>query len=346
MNIPNGAFTALVTPFTKDGTEVDFRALELLVRFQVFQGVSGIVPVGTTGESPTLTETEHDTVNYEVLRMVGTTAFVIAGCGSNSTKEAIHYVGEAVSAGAKAVLLVDPYYNGPSSLEIRHEYYAVIAKMFPDVIIIPYIIPGRTGCGLLPEDLVSLAREFPNICAVKEATGNLERMAYTRSLAPNGFQILSGDDDKTFEMMTKEDIKASGVISVVSNIAPAAVQEMWHAVWTNNIPAAVALRDKLDPLFKIVTVFADRRTLYGNDVKDKVRNPLPVKTAMRILGMPVGPCRQPLGKMTVAGFEQVLQALRKVWINNPEILRPIEPFFNVNIAERLGDKALHESLTY
>jgi len=348
--IPKGALTALITPFNENGS-VNWFGFKALLRFQASQKVAGIVPVGTTGESPTLTEGEHEDVVSFVLRHELKGLFVLAGCGSNCTAEAMHYVGKVAAEGGKAVLLVDPYYNGPSSLELRSEYYGPIAEAFPDITIVPYIIPGRTGCKLLPEDLAILRGEYPNILAVKEATGDLENMARTRKLTSPEFQIFSGDDDKTFSMMTMPTIGACGVISVVSNIAPFEVERMCLAVIQGDVAQAEIIRDKLAPLFKIVTVLADREISdfwlpQGTVISDKFRNPLPIKTAMNGLGMPAGPCRQPLGKMSAAGTQKVRQALQTVWDSSPDVLMPVQEFFGVDIADRLKNDSLWAGLSY
>jgi len=337
-----GALTAIVTPLAQD-MSVDWDGLDRLSDFQISQGISGIVPAGTTGESPTLNEDEHKRLISEALCKK---VFVLAGCGSNCTDEATNYVKHAVRSGANAVLLVDPYYNGPSSLEIRKEYYEPIASAFPDTAIIPYIIPGRTGCALSVEDLAELSKEFPNICGVKEATGDLvERMPLTRFLTLPEFQIFSGDDDKTFKMMTTPGISACGVISVISNIAPAAVQEMCRAIILGDKTKAEMIEAKLSPLFKNVTVPAPR--LIGKlAVIDKFRNPLAIKTMMNGLKMPAGPCRKPLGKMSQTGVQQVREALTKVWTQSPEILKPIEKFFSVDISQRLADDSVWAKLAY
>ena len=345
--IPEGALTALVTPFNRNGS-INQVGLEQLIGFQISQEISGIVPVGTTGESPTLSEDEHERIIRSAL-VFKDDVFVMPGCGSNCTREAVNYVNEVAENGGGAVLLVDPYYNGPSSQEIMREYYAPIASTFPEIAIVPYIIPGRTGCALLPEDLAALSRMFPNICAVKEATGDLQRMARTRELMLSGFQIFSGDDDKTFDMMARRSINACGVISVISNIAPAAVQKMCNAILRKDDGKAEIIRSKLCPLFKAVTVLANRDVFDAFcippvTVTDKFRNPLPIKTMMNALGMPAGPCRQPLGKMSIAGVQQVREALVTVWLKDREILEPIEGFFKVNIGQRLTDESLWASL--
>lgn len=340
----NGCYTALVTPMTSD-RQVDYEGLCRLVEFQVGEGVSGILAVGTTGESPTLDWNEHNKVIERVYEHTGRKGLTIAGTGSNSTQETMEGTEHAAQIGAKCVLLVDPYYNGPSSLEIRREYVEPIAKRFPEIQVIPYVIPGRTGTQLYPQDLAVLHQQYPNVSAVKEATGNLENMRLTRNLCGAGFAILSGDDDKTFAMMNSPDIAASGVISVASNIAPRAVQNLTQAIRTHSTEEANRLCSALQPLFNIVTVKTQEQTPFG-PVTCKARNPLAFKTLMNILGMPAGPCRQPLGKMTRTGLEIVLTNARRIYETNPAILRPIEGFFDVNLKERLYEERLWQGLYY
>jgi 4-hydroxy-tetrahydrodipicolinate synthase len=324
---------------------VDYEGLRSLVEFQVKEGVSGILAVGTTGESPTLDWNEHNKVTERIHEYSDGKCLTIAGTGSNSTQEAIEGTAHAQHAGINCVLLVDPYYNGPSSLEIRKEYVEPIAKRFPEVQVIPYVIPGRTGTQLLPQDIALLHQQYPNVSAVKEATGDLENMRLTRKLCGADFAILSGDDDKTFAMMTAPDIAAAGVISVASNIAPHAVQNLTHAIRAHRTEEANSLCSALQPLFAIVTVKTQEQTPFG-PVTCKARNPLAFKTLMNILGMPAGPCRQPLGKMTCAGLEIVLANARRIYETNPAVLRPIEDFFSVDLSERLYKERFWEGLYY
>src|SRR3990172_6151041 len=230
-------------------------------------------------------------------------------------------------------------------MEIRREYIEPIASQFPEVQVIPYIIPGRTGTQLFPQDLAALHAQYPNVRCVKEATGDLKNMELTRQLCGEDFDILSGDDDKTYTMMISPDIRASGVISVVSNVAPSAVVDMVHYVIDGNEEAASVISQALQPLFNIVTVKTTEQTPFG-PVACKARNPLAYKTLMNILGMPSGPCRQPLGKMTRAGLEGVLAAARKVYETNPQILLPIADYFDINIQERLHNDRFWQGLTY
>ncbi|OGP74735.1 MAG: 4-hydroxy-tetrahydrodipicolinate synthase [Deltaproteobacteria bacterium RBG_16_49_23] len=327
-----GVWTAIATPFNRKG-EIDFEGLEKNIRFQIENGAN-LIPTGTTGESPTLDWREHDRVITKAAKLAKGKAFVMAGTGSNSTKEALRGTKHAMEVGAQGALLMDCYYNGPSSLELRTQYYEVIARAFRKAFIMPYVIPGRTGTKLEVEDLTILHRKFKNVRSVKEATGDLDRMAKTRTLCGEDFDILSGDDDKTFEMMNRSDIRASGVVSVMSNIVPGPIGEMVKAILKGDMERANYLKEVLDPLFKVVTVNTIE-SYEGFEVPCKFRNPVAIKTMMKGLGMPSGPCRQPLGKMTPKGVEIVRNALKTVHEKDREILRPIQEFYKMNVEERL-----------
>ena len=327
-----GVWTAIATPFDRKG-EIDFEGLEKNIRFQIANGAN-LIPTGTTGESPTLDWREHDRVITKVAKLAKGKAFVMAGTGSNSTKEAMRGTKHAMEVGAQGALLMDCYYNGPSSLELRTQYYEVIARAFRKAFIMPYVIPGRTGTKLEVEDLTILHRKFKNVRSVKEATGDLERMAKTRTLCGENFDILSGDDDKTFDMMVRKDIRATGVVSVMSNIVPGPIGEMVRAILKGDMERANYLKEVLDPLFKVVTVNTIE-SYEGFEVPCKFRNPVAIKTMMKGLGMPSGPCRQPLGKMTPKGVEIVRNALKTVHEKDRGILRPIQELYRVNIEDRI-----------
>jgi len=335
--------TALITPFT--GAAVDYDGLDQLVRFQIDNGINGILAVGTTGESPTLSWDEHITVIDTIAERTKNKCACIAGTGSNNTDETLSATDHAVKAGVDAVLLVDPYYNGPSSIEIRREYVEPVAARFPDTQIIPYVIPGRTGAQLMAQDLAIAAQTYPNVKSVKEATGSLDNMRLTRKCCGPDFIILSGDDGITFDMMTDPEIKGAGVISVMSNIAPKAVTEMVTLLNQGHTADAERLKKALDPFFNLVSIKTTEQTVYG-DVVCKARNPLPIKTLMQILGMPAAPCRRPLGKLTEAGINQVLSAARSVQAESPDILKPAAEFFNIDIDERLNNEKYWEGLYY
>lgn len=338
-----GCFTAIITPFKDNG--VDYEGLEQLVDFQMANGVSGILAVGTTGESPVLSWGEHNHVVENIAKKTRQKCVCIAGAGSNNTSEALAASDHAVKAGADAILLVDPYYNGPSSIEIRKEYVAPVAKANPETRIIPYVIPGRTGAQLLPEDLALLFNDFKNVDTVKEATGNVENMKRTRTCCGKEFTILSGDDGLTFPMMTDTDIEAAGVISVLSNIVPGPVCQMVQNINQGNLDKAKKLADALDPLFGLVTVKTMENTPYG-EVVCRARNPLGIKSLMNVLGVPSGICRQPLGKMSRSGLTKVVDTAKNSHADHPELLMPLAEFFNVDIDERLNDPKYQEGLYY
>lgn len=338
-----GCYTAIITPF--EGDAVDWKGLDRLVEFQIRNGITGVLAVGTTGESPILSWDEHNKVTERIAKLCRGKCLCIAGTGSNNPKETLDGTRHAADYGAQAVLLVDPYYNGPSSLEIRREYVAPIAKAFPTLDIIPYVIPGRTGTQLLPEDLAILFRQHPNVNAVKEATGDIANMRRTRACCGPDFAIFSGDDPMTVEMMTDPNVKSAGVISVASNVAPKAATEMVNLLLAGQTAEARTLAAKLEPLFNLVTVKTTEKTPYG-DVICRARNPLAYKTLMAILGMPSGGCKPPLGKMTPNGLNKVLGAARTMQRTAPEILKPIADFFGVDIEGRLEDPKYWEGLCY
>jgi 4-hydroxy-tetrahydrodipicolinate synthase len=242
----------------------------------------------------------------------------------------------AVEVGAQGLLLVDCYYNGPSSLELRTQYYEVIAKAFRKAFVMPYVIPGRTGTKLEVEDLAILHRKFKNVRSVKEATADLGRMAKTRTLCGEDFDILSGDDDKTYEMMTRNDIRAAGVVSVMANIVPGPIYGMVKAIRNGDMEKADRLKETLDPLFKVVTVNTIE-SYEGFDVPAKFRNPLAIKTMMKGLGLPSGPCRPPLGRMTPKGVEVIRNALKEVYQKDKEVFTPLQDFYKINVEERFSN---------
>lgn len=339
-----GCYTALITPFTPAG-DLDRDGLSGLIDFQIENRITGILATGTTGESPTFKWEEHNLVIDLTAKQTKGKCKCIAGTGSNNTDEALTATSHAARQGVDGVLLVDPYYNGPSSLEIRREYYEIVAKENPGLEIIPYIIPGRTGAQMLPQDLALLADTCTNVKSVKEATGDLDNMKLTRKLCGNNFNIFSGDDALVCRVMSDEAIRACGAISVMSNIAPAAMSQMVELLNQGDTQKALDLQTALSPLLELVVITTEEESKYG-PVKCRARNPLPVKTMMQILGMPCGPCRPPLGKMTEKGFAIALAALKKVQADNPEILAPAAEYFNLDIDARLNETAAHEVLWY
>lgn len=253
-----GTYTALVTPFR--GEKIDESAFERLIEFQIQSGVEGIVPVGTTGESPTLDHAEHRRVIELAVKVAGGRCKVIGGTGSNATDEAISLTRDAENVGADAALLVAPYYNKPSPEGLfRHFKKIAESTKLPLVL---YSIPGRCGIEIGIETVSRLAAACPNIVAIKEAGGNVERVSQLRAALPAEFDVLSGDDSLTLPFLS---VGAVGVISVASNLIPREVGDMVRAFLAGKIDAARAAHFRWLPLFKDLFVEA---------------NPVPVKTAL------------------------------------------------------------------
>ena len=282
-----GLYTAIVTPF-RDG-KVDYDALQRLIEGQIAGGVTGIVPVGTTGESPTLSHAEHNEVIAKAIEFAGKRCQVIAGTGSNCTEEAISLTREAEKMGADGTLQVCPYYNKPSQEGLYHHFKAVAESTSLPVLL--YSIPGRSGIEIAVDTVVRLAHDCPTIVAIKEAGGSVERVNQLVHALPEGFAVLSGDDDMTFDLMKAG---AAGVISVASNVLPAEVARMTHEAESGNWEAAGALNDSLQPLFK------------GCFVES---NPIPAKAALAQMGLCSASVRLPLTEATDNTKETLRQIL-------------------------------------
>jgi len=329
---------------------VNWEQLERNVGFQIEEGVSGVLPMGSTGESATVTHEEHSQVIEKVNEYAKKKTKVLAGTGSNSTEEAIYETQKAVDFDVDACLLVDCYYNKPSSMELRREYYSIILKKFPDMDFIAYAIPGRSVTVLMPEDMALLRNEFKNFVAVKEATGDFERMQRTKKILDKNFNIISGDDPNTFRMMTDSGISSSGVISVMSNITPRVIEEYTQMILKGKIEEARKIDETLQPLFNIVGVKTTEKVKLPNgetaEVIQKVPNPVPVKTMMNALGMQTGLCKQPLGRLSKQGVELVRNTLKNLWKNYPKALEPIEGYYDINIEEKLNEDKNWKTLSY
>ncbi len=281
-----GAMVALVTPF-QDGA-VDFDTLDELIDFQLESGIDGIVPVGTTGECPTLSHEEHQEVVARAVDAVGGQVPVIAGAGSNSTAEAIALTAYAKKVGADATLQVGPYYNKPTQ-EGFYQHFKAIAEEV-DLPVVLYNIPGRCGAGMTPETIARLA-EVENIVAVKEATGSLDQASEIAMRCD--ITIVSGDDSLTLPLAS---VGGQGVISVVANIVPADVKAMTDLILEGDLVQARQWHKKLFALSKNLLTLAT--------------NPIPIKAAMAILDMCSAELRLPMtpleeGKLTV--LEQTLK---------------------------------------
>jgi 4-hydroxy-tetrahydrodipicolinate synthase len=265
-----GAMVALVTPF--QGGQVDFETLDELIDFQLAGGIDAIVPVGTTGESPTLSHQEHKQVIERVVKSVGGRVPVIAGAGSNSTTEAIELTAFSKKVGADATLQVTPYYNKPTQ-EGFYQHFKAIAEEV-DLPVVLYNIPGRCGAGMTPETIARLA-ELENIVAVKEATGSLDQASEIAMRC--NITIVSGDDSLTLPLAS---VGGKGVISVVANIVPADVKAMTDLILEGDLVSARQWHRKLFALSKNMLTLAT--------------NPIPIKAAMAMLNMASEELRLPM----------------------------------------------------
>lgn len=262
-NTFRGVFTAMITPFTEYNT-VDYISLERLVEAQINAGIDGLVPCGTTGESPTLSHEEHDRVIAQTIRFAKGRVPVIAGTGSNATNEAIRLSQHAQDAGVDAVLLVNPYYNKPTQKGLYLHFKAIADSVSVPCIL--YNIKGRTGVNLETETLLRLEAECPNIVAVKEASGSIDQMSSVISTTEEDFSVLSGDDNLTLDLIRKG---GDGVISVASNLFPSEMVKMTHAALSGDYETAEKYNAWFSEFFKVCFVET---------------NPIPIKTAMAKAG--------------------------------------------------------------
>ena len=283
-----GCGTALLTPFK--GGEVDYTAFAATVDWQVTAGMDFLVPLGTTGETPTLTESEKLQV-LEVALQHAAGKPVMAGVGTNSVTGTLANM--RLLQDADAYLIVAPFYNKPPQRGI-YEYFKALAQS-TDKPIVLYNVPGRTGCNIEAETTLALARDIPNIVGVKEASGNIGQIQAILDGRPEGFSVLSGNDDQTFELMQKG---ADGVISVASNVFPSAMADFVHALQAGKFEEAKKMDDRLNPLFKALFVEP---------------NPIPAKAAMAQLGLMENSLRLPLVPATEATEALLKQTLKELF---------------------------------
>jgi len=288
-----GAYTALVTPMTDSG-EIDYEGFRKLIQFQITEGIDGIVPLGTTGENPTLDENEEDKLIEIAVKESAGKIKVIVGAGSNDTKHMVKYVERAKRFGADAALVVTPYYNKPNdSGMLRH--FEAAAK--PGIPIIVYNIASRTGKNI-PTPLMKEIAKIPGIAGVKESSGDINQMgdvireiAMPRKDNQDKFWVLSGDDSMTLPLIS---MGGEGVISVVSNLLPAKVKNMTQAALDGNFEKARAIHYEILPFIKAAFIET---------------NPVPIKQALVLAGLPAGPTRLPLGKLELSSEAIIKKAM-------------------------------------
>ncbi len=284
----HGSIVAIVTPFK--GGSVDENALRNLIEFQIDNGTHGIVPCGTTGESPTLSHEEHEYVIEVTVKTVKKRIPVIAGTGSNSTEEAIRLTKFAEKVGADAVLSVVPYYNKPTQEGLYLHFKEIASQARIPVIL--YNIPGRSGVNMTPETIARLAKDCKNIIGVKEATGSLQQASKILYLCGMDFVLLSGEDAINFPLLA---IGGKGFITVTANVAPKDVAELYNAYARGEFNQARELHYKLLPL---------------NEAMFIETNPIPVKEALSVMGKIKGEFRLPLCPMSLGNLEKLKTALR------------------------------------
>lgn len=297
MAIFKGAGVAIVTPFTEDN-HVNFQKLGELIDFQIENGTDAIIICGTTGESSTLTHEEHlECIRFAVEKTAKRVP-VIAGTGSNSTETAVYLSKEAQKAGADALLLVTPYYNKATQNGLK-EHFTMIANAV-EIPVVLYNVPSRTGCNILPETAVFLAKNVKNIVAIKEASGDISQIAKLAYLADGQIDIYSGNDDQIVPILS---LGGVGVISVLSNIAPKKTHDIVEHYLNGNVKESTKLQLEAIPLAK--ALFSEV-------------NPIPVKAALNMMGFEVGDLRRPLTPMEAETKEKLKEAMQKYGISVKE----------------------------
>lgn len=285
-----GAITALVTPFLKSGV-IDSKLLESLVDFQITQGINGLVPCGSTGEAATMSLEEYELVVKTVVKKAKKRVPIIAGAGSNDTQKAIAFSKIAKKVGADALLHVSPFYNKPTAAGLLAHYKAIADSV--DLPIVLYNVPGRTGANVTAETTLKIVKEVPQVIAVKEASGNIMQMMDIVKGAPSHFSVLSGDDAMTVPLIS---VGGDGCISVVANEVPKAFTEMTQAALAGDFVKAKKMHYELLDLMNV------------NFIET---NPLPVKTALALMGKIKEAFRLPLVPMSPKNKEALVQVLKK-----------------------------------
>lgn len=289
MAIFEGAGVALITPFYPNG-EVNFDKLRELLEEQIAGGTDAIISCGTTGESSTMSHEEHVEVVRFTCEVVNGRIPVIAGAGSNSTREAVHLSQEAEKAGADGLLLVTPYYNKATQNGLIAHYTAIAESV--KIPILLYHIPGRTGVTMTPSTIVKLCRDVPNIVGVKEASGNFSAIAEIMNMADGCVDLYSGNDDQIVPLLS---LGGKGVISVLSNIAPQKTHEICRTYLDGDVKKSCELQLQAIPL--INALFCEV-------------NPIPVKAALNLMGKEAGPMRLPLTEMELKNQERLAKAMK------------------------------------
>ncbi|WGI16844.1 4-hydroxy-tetrahydrodipicolinate synthase [Methanonatronarchaeum sp. AMET-Sl] len=285
-----GVYPALITPFNEND-EIDVKGFKSNIDYVIDNGVSGLVPCGTTGESATLSYSEHKRVIELAVEASGGRVPVMAGTGSNSTREAIELTGYAEDIGVDIAMVITPYYNTPTQAGLI-EHYRELANTV-NIPIVIYNVPSRTGTNIKPETVATLSKE-KNIIGIKEASGDINQVSEVIEKTTKNFKVLSGDDSMTLPIMS---LGGKGVVSVAANLTPKRVSMMVKAMENNNIPKAQKLHYELSPLFR--TLFIET-------------NPIPVKTGAKLMGLASGELRSPMVNMENGSREKLKKVLKNL----------------------------------
>ncbi len=288
----SGSYVAIVTPWTKDLSGIDYGALRSLIDWQVEAGTTGILPAGTTGESPTLSHKEHRELVEQTVKLVAGRCKVMAGACSNSTGESIALARDAKAAGADSILVITPYYNRPTP-EGQYRHFAAIADAC-DLPAMIYNIPGRTGTNTSPETITRVFRACPHMRGVKEASGSVDQSSQILAQSGMGMDVLSGDDSLALPVMA---VGGKGVVSVIANILPKETAELCRLALAGDFARARDLHHKLLPIMKACFVET---------------NPAPVKTALQMMGKCFGGMRLPMVDVKPESGKVLEEAMRKV----------------------------------
>ncbi len=290
----SGSYVALVTPWNKDLSAIDFGALKDLVEWHVASGTDGIVPAGTTGESATLTHKEQAELIAQTVKFAAGRCKILAGAGSNSTTEAASLAQAAKDAGADAILVITPYYNRPTPEGLFRHYGSIAEKC--DLPLMIYNVPSRTGTNIMPETVVRIAKAYPTIFSIKEASGVIYQSAKIVEELGDSFDIMSGDDGLAVPIMS---VGGKGVVSVIANVAPAETKKMMDAALAGDFKGAREWYYKLAPLMEACFIET---------------NPSPAKAMLQLMGKIDGRMRLPMVEPKPASMETIKGALRKVGI--------------------------------
>ncbi len=326
--------TAVVTPFDRDGTRPCSETFERLVRFQLSNGADRVLVAGTTGEGALLDEHERQRL-LEIAVGVSGPERVMVALGAGRLDQVVERGLRALGLGVRDQLLADCPYVGASSAGLREGWYAPVAEALPDVRLVAYAVPSRTGCELLPDDLARLVEDHPSVVGVKDATGRRARMLRVRELCGDALQLYCGEDHLLGQVLVDPMIRADGAISFCANLVPRAFAELLAAGRAGDAARVRELSEALAPLTALVSITAEE-TLVARGVErrvpQRVRNPVPIKTALAMLGAVEPTCRRPLGPLGPAGRAQVRGILRESARIHPSLWRPLVEELGLDLA--------------